>query len=341
VLAFQLATSRAQKPYSDVPDTATTRAVLTIASPMKLGEDTLAGSVTGEVTEAWATWRRLPHLKRLRIIGGIGSIVVVTLAFVQPLARLMLHASQSDLHSYIPLVPFVAGYLLYIRRRTLGAPFRSSIVGTVMVGAIGVAAVAVDIALRESLSINDGLVLMAVAYVSFIAAGGFLFFGSKWMAAAAFPLTFLIFIVPLPDVAVSWLETALVLASADVAAVFFKMTGTPLLRDGTVFALPGIVLRVAQECSGIHSSWVLFITSLVASQLFLKSPWRKLVLVAFVIPLGIVRNGFRILIIGLLCVHVGPHMIDSVIHSRGGPLFFVLSLGPLFLLLTWLRRQER
>jgi len=63
--------------------------------------------------------------------------------------------------------------------------------------------------------------------------------------------------------------------------------------------------------------------------------------VAFVIPLGIVRNAFRILVIGLLCVHVGPHMIDSLIHRRGGPFFFVLSLVPLFLLLWWLRRRER
>jgi exosortase/archaeosortase family protein len=63
-------------------------------------------------------------------------------------------------------------------------------------------------------------------------------------------------------------------------------------------------------------------------------------LVAFIIPLGIVRNGFRILTIGLLCVHVGPHMIDSVIHHRGGPIFFALSLIPLFLLLVWLRRGD-
>ena len=76
------------------------------------------------------------------------------------------------------------------------------------------------------------------------------------------------------------------LASADVSAWLFRMTGTPLLRDGTVLALPGIVLQVAQECSGIHSSWVLFITSLVASHLFLKSPWRRLILVAFVHPAG-------------------------------------------------------
>ena len=117
--------------------------------------------------------------------------------------------------------------------------------------------------------------LMALAYVSFVAAGGFLFLGSKWMAAAAFPVAFLIFMVPLPDAAVNWLETASVLASAEVAALFFNVTGTPLVRDGTVFELPGIVLRVAQECSGIHSSWVLFITSLLASHLFLESPWRQ------------------------------------------------------------------
>lgn len=34
-------------------------------------------------------------------------------------------------------------------------------------------------------------------------------------------------------------------------------------------------------------------------------------------------------------------MIDSSIHHRGGPIFFALSLIPLFLLLVWLRRQER
>ena len=123
--------------------------------------------------------------------------------------------------------------------------------------------------------------------------------------------------------------------------MYFNLAGTPLERHGTLFELPGIVLRVGQECSGIHSSWVLFIAGLLASHLFLRTRWRRIALVAFVIPLGILRNGFRILVVGLLCVHVGPHMIDSIIHRRGGPLFFALSLIPLALLLWWLRRQER
>jgi exosortase C (VPDSG-CTERM-specific) len=308
---------------------------------MKSGEETLGSSVIGERTGALATWRDLSRPERLRIGGLVGWNVIVTLGFVQSLTRLMLHAAQSELLSYIPLVPFVAVYLLYIQRRTLLAVYRSSIGGTVILGGIGLAALTAGIGLRGSLSVNDDLALMTLAYVSFVAAGGFLFFGSKWMAAAAFPVAFLIFMVPPPDAAVNGLETALVLASADVAALLFKMTGTPLLRDGMVFALPTIVLRVAQECSGIHSSWVLFITSLLASHLFLESRWRRIILVAFVIPLGIVRNGFRILVIGLLCVHVGPHMIDSIIHHRGGPLFFVLSLVPLTLFMAWLRRQEQ
>ena len=68
---------------------------------------------------------------------------------------------------------------------------------------------------------------------------------------------------------------------------------------------------------------------------------RRLVLVAFVIPLGLLRNGFRVCVIGLLCVKFGPQMINSPIHHHGGPLFFALSLIPLFLLLWWLRSGER
>jgi exosortase/archaeosortase family protein len=82
-------------------------------------------------------------------------------------------------------------------------------------------------------------------------------------------------------------------------------------------------------------------TSILAANLFLKTPWRRFALVAFVIPLAILRNGFRILVIGLLCVNVGPQMIHSLIHRRGGPLFFALSLVPLLLMLGWLHKGER
>jgi exosortase len=137
--------------------------------------------------------------------------------------------------------------------------------------------------------------MMTLSFICFLAAGGFLVLGRKWMAAAAFPFAFLVFMIPLADRVVEWLETASKLASAEAAALLFSVAGTPVLRDGVVFQLPGIV---TQECSGIGSSWVLLITSILASYLFLQTPSRPTVLVSSIIPLAILRNGFRIFVIG-------------------------------------------
>lgn len=297
-------------------------------------------SVVVQRTGVQAAWRALERPSRLRLLGLAGSLGLLTLLFVRPLAQLLDLALQNELHSYIPLVPFISAYLLYNQPRTVGS-YRTSFGATATVTAVGVAALVASIQFQDRLNVNDELSLSMVAYVSFIGASGFLFLGSDRMRAAAFPVGFLVFMVPLPDVAVTWLELKLVAASADAAALLFTWTGTPLFRQGTLLTLPGIVLEVAQECSGIRSTVVLFMTSVLASNLFLQSTGRRVALVAVVIPLAIVRNAFRILVIGLLCVYVGPHMSDSVIHRRGGPLFFALSLIPLSLFLLWLRRYDR
>ncbi len=305
------------------------------------GAKVVATTAVGQRHGVWARWRNLPRPQRLRLAGCAGYLLLLTLLFLQPLTRLMVYAAKSPLDSYILIVPVICGYLLYIERGRCPATYRTSIPGTLVMLGVAIAALTARIGWRDSLSLNDGLTLMALAFVCFVAAGGFLFLGAKWMAAAAFPVAFLVFLVPLPGAAVNWLEIASARASASTAQLFFQIAGVPVSQDGVLLSIPGMTLEVANECSGIHSSWVLFICSLLTSHLFLKTRWRKIVLVAFVIPLGILRNGFRILVIGLLCVYVGPYMINSPIHHRGGPLFFALSLIPLFILLWWLWHQER
>jgi len=286
-----------------------------------------------------ATWaRRTPPSVR-RFLAFTGGLVV---AFSLPLISLARHAAGSSLHSHILLVPFVSLYLLAVQRRRLPTEFQSSLAPGMAfgIGGLAVLGAAWWFGSASKLSENDHLALMALSFLCLLVAGGHVFLGTRWMKAAMFPVAFLLFMIPLPDQVVIWLETGSKLASAEAAAMLFNLTGMPVLRDGTVFQLPGIRLEVAQECSGIRSSWVLFITSLVASHMFLETRWRRIALVALVIPLGILRNGFRIVVIGWLCVEVGLHMIDSVIHRRGGPVFFALSLIPLFFLLWWLRRAE-
>jgi len=158
--------------------------------------------------------------------------------------------------------------------------------------------------------------------------------------ALAFPLLFLVFMVPFPAFLRSGLETFLQHGSAEFAHLLFRLCGTTVYYQDLLFRLPGINLEVAPECSGIRSSLALFITSLIAGHFFLRTRWKCAVLTLAVIPLALVRNGFRIFTIGELCVHVSPDMINSYIHRQGGPVFFVLSLIPFFLLLRVLYRSE-
>jgi len=194
---------------------------------------------------------------------------------------------------------------------------------------------------NSPLSRYDYLTWDLFSFVLITIGGGFLFLGTAVMRLLAFPAAFLFFVVPLPSTFVHWTEVFFQYTSAEAANLFLGLSNTPFVREGgLLFHLPGITIQVAEECSGIRSSLVLFITSLLAGHLFLVTPWKKTVFALAVIPLGILRNGFRIATIAYLCAHISPSMIDSPIHHRGGPIFFALSLGPFFVLLHYLRKSE-
>jgi len=299
--------------------------------------DTIIPVQAGKVSESIAS----SHRKTWRFWSGACFAIVLLAAFARPLLALVNYAAGSELYSYILLVPFVSAYLLYLRRDQLPKKYVADLPLAIVSLAAGLGIVAFTYSSIGLAPADNGhLVLLTLSFLCFLAAGGFFFFGRGWMRAAAFPLAYLIFMVPMPDAMADALETASKYASAEVANVLFHLSGTPFLRDSLIFQLPNITIQVAQECSGIRSSVVLLITSVLAANLFLKTPWRRFALVAFVIPLAILRNGFRILVIGLLCVNVGPQMIHSLIHRRGGPVFFALSLIPFFLVLWWLRKGD-
>ena len=292
---------------------------------------------TGNTSESTS----LTHGKTWRFWSGACFAVVLLAAFARPLFGLMNYAAGSQLFSYILLVPFVSAYLLYLRRDQLPKNYVADLPLAIVFLTVGLGVMAFTYSSIGLAPADNGhLVLLTLSFLSCLAAGGFFFFGRGWMRAAAFPLTYLIFMVPMPDAMADALETASKYASAEVTNLLFHLSGTPFLRAGLIFQLPNITIEVEQECSGIRSSWVLLMTSILAANLFLKTRWRRFALVAFVIPLAILRNGFRILVIGLLCVNVGPQMIHSLIHRRGGPLFFMLSLIPFFLVLWWLRKGD-
>ncbi len=300
------------------------------------------------------------------------SLLVLSVLFAWPLWDLVQYARTSELASHALLVPFISLYLIWTRREaTADSPATtqqhnegskikrqggertecptclsplptSSFQLPASIFAIILLAIYAILRMQGvKLAENDRLAILILSFVMGIWTVAARFLPRDTARTYAFPLFFLIFMVPMPSFMVYGLEVFFQHASAEAANIMLWLTGVPMIRDGLRFSLPGISIVVAEECSGIRSSYVLFMTSLLAGYLFLKRPWSRVLLAAFVIPLGILRNGFRIATIGTLCAHISPDMIHSPIHHRGGPIFFVLSLIPFFLVLIWLRRRER
>ena len=294
-----------------------------------------------------AIWRR--PLVRLAALAAL-----LLVCFSGPLYELVGFSWHSDFFSYIPLVPFITGYLIWIRRDKLDTAFRPAWLAAAAAAAAGGALLAAYLWADHQGWVpleEDFLAFMTTSFLLLLLGAGFACLGTKAMKAIAFPVALLIFMVPYPKPLLDRIEMFFQQTSAVAASGMLHIAGASASRHGLAITLPdvqptadhpdhGITLEIAPECSGIHSSQVLLITSLLAGSLFLRSPWRRTVLALVVIPLAILRNGFRIFTLSELCVHISRKMIDSPIHHHGGPIFFALSLIPFFLFLVWLRKSE-
>lgn len=283
-------------------------------------------------------------VSRKSLTAFIAFTVCLALVFSGVLRQWLSYALDSNLYSHMVLIPFVSAYLIWIDRSRVGSGTAPARILAVIAGCLGAALLAGAWLLRRSgvqLAQVDFLAFHMLGFWSLLVAGAWFCFGPPVLRMTLFPAVFLVFAAPLPDLVMDAIVSALQYGSADVAYCLLKASGIPILRNGTLFDLPGISMAVAPQCSGIHSTLVLFIVSIVAGHLFLQRPWARILLAAAVIPLALLRNGFRIFTLGQLCVHISPDLINSWIHKQGGPVFFALSLIPFLLLLLLLKRMER
>jgi exosortase C (VPDSG-CTERM-specific) len=269
--------------------------------------------------------------------------VVAALAFGKILYQWVVFGWGHDLYSYVLMVPFVSAYLIWIRRTEIGTEVRPAY--GVGAGFLAMALPVLGVCWQAShvymsFAPVDLLAAQMLAFWCLLMSGLAFTFGTATLRRFCFPLVFLLFFIPFPAFLEELVRRVLQLGSAEAADLLLRLSGMPVLREGTEFMLPGFRMNVAPECSGIHSTLVLLVVSCVASYLLLRTTRNRMILVLAVIPLALLRNGLRIFTIGQLCVNVDPAMIDSYIHRKGGPIFFALSLIPFFALLIFLRKRE-
>jgi exosortase len=168
------------------------------------------------------------------------------LAFLPALIALVGVWTSVDYYSHGFLVPLVA-YWAAARSRA-----RFEILKNRERRAI-VAAIAVVLLYAMGLA-SGSVSLQGLAWVAAIATGAFYLGGSRGLRVLAFPLAFLVFMVPLPPPWLTPLIVNLQLLVSSAAVEILGWFGSAVVRSGNVIELPaGDTLFVAEACSGITS----------------------------------------------------------------------------------------
>jgi exosortase len=246
---------------------------------------------------------------------------------------------QDDTPHFSPIL-LVSFYLMHIRRHALLARAAYGLRGGLPVVLVGILCYMIGLELRSALRPPDFMALTALGMVTIWVGGFVTFFGFSATRMALFPLSFLIFIIPLPEALLFRIITVLQYASADVVALLFQLCPLHFTREGLIFALPGLTIEVARECSSIRSSLALCMACVLANHLLLRYWWSKTIVLLLVFPLAVFKNGVRIVTLSLLTIYVDKGFIEGNLHSRGGVVFFGLALAMLVPIFLGLRKLE-
>lgn len=269
----------------------------------------------------------------------LSLLLLSVIVFRRSLSVIFGSALWVDQYSHILLVLPVSALLLYLAREKMLARVSYSWVGgaAFVLLAAGFAYTSMH---RGAFSPSSYLSLSILFFVTWTLAAFLLCYGTAAFRTVAFPLLFLILMVPLPDAALQRSISMLQDGSADATCLLFKAAHIPYARHGIVVELPKIDIEIAEECSGIRSSLILLLSGLVLGHLFLNSGWSKALLVAAVFPITVAKNGLRIFVLSTLGMYVDPSFLRGTLHRDGGIVFFALGFGAL-LLLIWLLQKFR
>src|SRR5262249_9749287 len=144
-------------------------------------------------------------------------------------------------------VPLFSSYLIWRRRDALAQmPARSSWWGMICVlGSLGLLFLG---------SLGAELFLTRVGLVGTIVGLVWFFFGAAMVRALAFPLAFLLLMIPLPAIIYNEIVFPLqLLASRFATGCLQQVHAFPVLREGNLLILPNHTLEVVEACSGIRS----------------------------------------------------------------------------------------
>jgi len=249
------------------------------------------------------------------------------LLYYQVLAKLFVAWRTDDNYSHGFLIVPIALYLAWERRDKFFAAVSSPsamglivVLGSLMVLAAGV--------------LGSELFLTRVSILGMLAGIVLFLFGWARLRVLAFPLAFLLLMIPLPAIVFNQIAFPLQLLASRAGEFVLGSVDIPVLREGNVLVLANTSLEVAEACSGIRSLVSLLTLGIVFGY-FADSRWWVRTLVALsTIPVAIVANGARVAGTGIAAHRFGPAAAEGFFHEFSGWVVFIVA----FLMLLLVQR---
>jgi exosortase len=152
------------------------------------------------------------------------------------------------------------------------------------------------------------------------------FFGFQVFLKILFPLSFLLFIIPIPAQIYSLLTLPLQLLVSKTSAWLGSIASIPIYREGNIIHLPYHTLQVVNACSGMRSLLSLMALSAAFGYLSLHSNRLRAILFLTSFPIAILLNIIRVLLIIVAFHYANYDLTHGATHTFIGLAIFVLAL---------------
>jgi len=151
-------------------------------------------------------------------------------------------------------------------------------------------------------------------------------FGFQIFKITLFPLFLLFFMIPVPGQIYAAMTIPLQLFVTKVTVFIASSIGIPILREGNVLSLPEHTLQVVQACSGLRSIMTLLTLGIVIAYFSLKSNLLRTILFLLAIPIAILVNVVRVLLMVIAFYYYDFGLATGTIHTVFGAVIFGLAM---------------
>lgn len=212
----------------------------------------------------------------------------------------------------------IAAYFAWERRDKLtSTPLRPSWFGLIVFAA-GIFLLLAGLMGSEFFLSRVSLIITLAGIVLFL-------FGWAHLRILAFPLAFLVLMIPLPAIVFNKIAFPLQLLASQVGESAISAANIPVLREGNVLVLANTSLEVAEACSGIRSLVSLITLGLVFGYFADPRGWVRMLIVASTIPVAIISNAARVAGTGILAHYYGPSAAEGFFHEFSGWIVFIVA----------------